>query len=86
MQRVQSKYPYVSFGKNLDYNPATQTYTTKTLFVDGFPVTVVYSTVPGNWEFSPKAKGGRGYKRLKKSYRNIYKKRSYGKRTRKYYK
>lgn len=82
MERVQSKYPYKSFGQNLDYDEGTQTYKRKELY--GSPV--IYATVPDNWEFSPKRKGGRGYKRFKKSSRNGFKKRrSYGKRTRKYH-
>jgi hypothetical protein len=66
MERVQSKYPYKSFGENLYYNKGTQTYQTYTSNeLDGKPA--IYSTVPENWEFSPKRKGGRGYKRFKKA-------------------
>ena len=65
---------YTSFGENLDYNPATNTYTRK------YPM---YDNYPANYIDSPN-RGGRGYKRCnKKSCRKGYKK-SPRKSTRKY--
>jgi len=69
---------YTSFGENLDYDPINKTYTRK------FPM---YDNYPTDYQDSPD-RGGRVYKRCKKSCRKGYKKshRKRTQRTRKYYK
>jgi hypothetical protein len=70
------KYPYRSFGENLNYDETTGQYTRK------FPIE---EDVPRGWVDSPLTyrRGGRVYKRCKKSCRKGYKKNN-RKRTRKY--
>jgi hypothetical protein len=54
IERVQSKYPYTSFGQNLNYDEGTQTYKIKEQLPDGRPVIYARFRLIGN--LAPNAK------------------------------